>query len=280
LNRSRKSARRTWRDARNRFALRPADVVGERIVLSGIPEVRNLGFMSIGTGVVIRSSPVASHLITAPGGALVVGDRVSIGHGASISASRSITIESGARIGAFAIIIDTDFHEVGQHDSSGAAAPIVIGAGAVLGSRVTILRGASIGAGASVGAGSVVSGVVQSGARVSGVPARESHSPVAAPPALVATLSAVLDVVAETFVLNELPDPAQTLESIEGWDSLGTLNLLLSLEERFGLPLSGEELFQAFSVADLADKIERAQCVATRDTDLQGISAAAVSDGN
>jgi acyl carrier protein len=119
----------------------------------------------------------------------------------------------------------------------------------------------------------VVSGLVQPGARVSGVPARENHAPDAPPSALAVSLSAVSGVIAETFGLNKLPGPSQALESIEGWDSLGTLNLLLSLEERFGFPLSGEELFQASTVADLAEKIESANPYAAPVIDLQGISA-------
>lgn len=258
LNSARKSARRRWQDVRNRIALRRADVVGERIVLNGPPDVRNLGFMSIGTGVVIKSAPVVSHLVTARGGSLSIEDDVRIGHGASISASSSITVERGAQIGAFAIIIDSDFHEVGQHDSAGAAAPIVVGSGAILGSHVTVLRGASIGARAIVRAGSVVSGTVAPGARVGGVPAREFAAPDGHASVRPITLSAILDVVEETFALSDHPDPAKPLESIEGWDSLGTLNLLLSLEEAFGIVLSGEELFRAHSIGDIARVIEGA----------------------
>jgi acetyltransferase-like isoleucine patch superfamily enzyme/acyl carrier protein len=244
---------------RNQTVLRAADVVGDDIVLDGAPDILNLGFMSIGTGVVVKSAPVVSHLITAPGAVLSIENDVCIGHGASISASSKITIERGARIGAFAIIIDTDFHEVGHHDSSGAAAPIVIGEGAILGSRVTVLRGAVIGAGASVGAGSVVSGGVRPGAQVSGVPARENQAPDVPLPSVGTALSAVLAIVRETFALDRLPDPEQSLESIEGWDSLGTLNLLLSLEERFGLSFSGEELFRVSTLRELAQQIENAR---------------------
>jgi acetyltransferase-like isoleucine patch superfamily enzyme/acyl carrier protein len=270
--------RRSRQSLWTRFALRKCDEIGDRISLDGTPDIHNLGFISIGSGVGIKSSPTVSHLITSPAGSLRIQDEVRIGHGASISASSSITIEKGAQIGPFAIVIDTDFHEVGEHDSSGAAAPITIGCGAVLGARVTVLRGSSIGAGARVQAGSVVSGPVPAGARVSGVPAREHRdAPTREPTSLVVTLPHILRVVAETFALRYTPEPNRTPESIEGWDSLGTLNLLLSLEEAFEVNLSGEELYRLRTVGELLEVIEEAQHRASLITESQTVLAGADS---
>lgn len=260
-----------------RFALRKCDEIGNRISLDGTPDIHNLGFMSIGSGVGIKSSPTVSHLITSPGGSLRIQDAVRIGHGASISANSSITIEKGAQIGPFAIIIDTDFHEVGEHDALGSTAPITIGRGAVLGARVTVLRGSSIGAGATVQAGSVVSGAVAPGVQVGGVPAREHHAQKREPTSLVVTLPDILRVVAETFALRSTPDPDRLPESVEGWDSLGTLNLLLSLEEAFDVKLSGEELFRLRSVGELLEVIEDAQHRASLRAESQTVLAAADS---
>jgi len=253
-----------------RFALRKCDEIGDRISLDGAPDIHNLGFISIGSGVGIKSSPIVSHLTTSAAGFLRIQDEVRIGHGASI--------EKGAQIGPFAIIIDTDFHEAGEHDSSGATAPITIGCGAVLGARVTVLRGSSIGAGARVQAGSVVSGPVPPGARVAGVPAREHHgAQTREPTSLVVTLPDILRVVAETFALRSTPDPDRLPESVEGWDSLGTLNLLLSLEEAFDVKLSGEELFRLRSVGELLEVIEDAQHRASLRAESQTVLAAADS---
>jgi len=45
-------------------------------------------------------------------------------------------------------------------------------------------------------------------------------------------------------------------ESLENWDSVQHLNLVLALEEKFGLQLSPEEIEQMKSVGDTAKLIE------------------------
>ena len=50
--------------------------------------------------------------------------------------------------------------------------------------------------------------------------------------------------------------PASTPETIETWDSIQHLNLVLALEEKFGLQLSPEEIEQMKSMADVIKLVE------------------------
>ena len=50
--------------------------------------------------------------------------------------------------------------------------------------------------------------------------------------------------------------PASTPETIETWDSIQHLNLILALEEKFGLQLSPEEIEQMKSIADVIKLVE------------------------
>ena len=49
--------------------------------------------------------------------------------------------------------------------------------------------------------------------------------------------------------------PASSPQTIETWDSIQHLNLVLALEERFGLQLSPEEIEQMKSVGETAKMI-------------------------
>jgi acetyltransferase-like isoleucine patch superfamily enzyme len=219
--------------------------------------VRNLGFIAIGDDVHLKSVPVVTHLVTGTNGRLRIGNGVHIAHGVSIAAHLDVTIEAGARIGPFVMILDTDFHRVDSRDSAGGSAAIRIGAGAQLGTRVTVLRGSSIGAGAFIEAGSVVKGEIAAHSRASGVPARTgtSYEPEASRP----SLERILEIVARTFGLAAPPQANSPIEAIEAWDSVGSLNLLLSLEEVFGVTLSRGDMSTLQRVEDLLPVIEKAR---------------------
>jgi acyl carrier protein len=49
---------------------------------------------------------------------------------------------------------------------------------------------------------------------------------------------------------------ASSPETLENWDSIQHLNLVLALEERFGLQLSPEEIEQLKTVGDAARLVE------------------------
>jgi acyl carrier protein len=50
--------------------------------------------------------------------------------------------------------------------------------------------------------------------------------------------------------------PASTPETIETWDSIQHLNLVLALEEKFGVQLSPEEIETMKSIGDVTKLVE------------------------
>ena len=89
---------------------------------------------------------------------------------ASISCFLNVRIGHGVAIGPELMLIDDDRHQLSGTSTS--AGPINIGDHVWLGSRVTILKGTTIGDGAVVAAGSVVTRDVPAGELWGGVPAR------------------------------------------------------------------------------------------------------------
>ena len=163
-----------WNAIRTRRWLRMCELVGEYPYLAGKPTISaDGGEVRIGHRFHLSSQPVTSHLVAGPGAVLDIGNDVSIGHGAAISAFQRIQIGEGTQIGPYVIIMDTNFHgtpgdQAIEHDCR----PVIIGNGCRIGSRVTITRGASIGDGAEILAGSVVSSVIPPGVCAAGARAR------------------------------------------------------------------------------------------------------------
>jgi acetyltransferase-like isoleucine patch superfamily enzyme/acyl carrier protein len=224
----------------------------------GAPVVQNLGQMVVGDALTLVSTPVASHLITGVHGSLHVGSRVTIAHGAAIAAHAHVEIGDDVRIGPYVMIMDTDFHDVKDRERAGEARPIVVARGARIGARVTILPGAIIGEHARVAAGSVVSGTVAAGAVVSGVPAREVTATAAARGMDGMALERIPELVQRTLGLPSLPDLSSGPDDLAGWDSLGMLNILLTLEDAFGVRLEQSDLLGVRCVRDLAAVVRNA----------------------
>jgi acetyltransferase-like isoleucine patch superfamily enzyme/acyl carrier protein len=235
-------------DDRARVWLSGAERLGDRLRLRGNPHVENSGRLTIGDDFSLASTPVATHLVTGPRGWLEIGSRVTIAHGAGLTAHRHIRIGDDVYIGPFVMIMDTDFHEAGDHGSVGEARPIVIEDGAVIGARTTILRGTTIGAGARVAPNSVVSGVVAAGSVVAGVPARAIDQSEGAESG--SGLDRILATVQRTLGLRSLPKPTDGPHTLEQWDSLGALNLLLSLEEAFGVTIEPKKMLGVKTIED------------------------------
>jgi acetyltransferase-like isoleucine patch superfamily enzyme len=232
---------------------RPIDQLGRGTVLAGRPHVVNDGLIRIGEGCHLGSHPIQSHMIVMTGASILIGNQVSISYGAAMSAQCSIAIGDNTRIGPFCVMIDNDFHKVGDRNIAGLAAPIEIGRGVTIGARVTILRGTCIGDGASIMSGSTVIGVVPSGAVVSGVPARPASKGAARKIG-----AAVTVVIMNVFRLAALPGPQDQLARLPGWAPRGCVRLLLALEEVFGVTLSDRQLRAAASVADVTRLIVQA----------------------
>jgi acetyltransferase-like isoleucine patch superfamily enzyme/acyl carrier protein len=241
--------------------LRGVTALGRRPRLRGALVVQNQGRITIGDDFQLDSWPVRSHLVTGPAGFIEIGHGVSIAAGAAISSELHVRIGDGARLGGSVMIMDTDYHDRRDFSAVAPGVPVVIEEGARLGRNVTVLKGAHIGRGAWIGPGSVVSGAVPPGTCACGVPARVSAGP-GRPRAAASSrmgaggadlLERVRAVVADTFHIPS-PGPADGPSQIPAWDSLGSLRLLLALEEEFGVVLP-DTLGEARSVRELSDVV-------------------------
>lgn len=66
----------------------------------------------------------------------------------------------------------------------------------------------------------------------------------------------VRQTIAEVFLIDASEVTAEsTAESIEAWDSIGHLNLILALEQQFGRSFDPEEVPKLTSVAKIAEAV-------------------------
>lgn len=113
----------------------------------------------------------------AQGSVVVIGADTVVGNGVSIIAFFS-SVEMGARclLGAYTIVIDSDFHPLlpSERRKAPSSYPVVIGENVTTGFRVFILKGVEIGKDCFIGAGAVVAKKVPACQKVWGNPARFS----------------------------------------------------------------------------------------------------------
>ena len=157
---------------RARYALRKCTSLGKLVQTYGRILVENHGKMHLGNRVRIRGTHVPVELVSLPKGVLTIGDNVFINGGTSICAQESVFIGANCLIGNYTLIMDTDFHDVGDHGQWPDARPVRIEEDVWLAVRVTVLKGVTIGRGAVVAAGAVVTRDVEPYTLVGGVPAR------------------------------------------------------------------------------------------------------------
>jgi acetyltransferase-like isoleucine patch superfamily enzyme len=182
-------ARKALEAAHARVALRRCTEVGPLTRVVGRVIVVNHGSIRLGSRVRLTGRPVPIELAALEGASLVVGDGTGMNRGVSICAANSISIGRRCGIGNDCLIIDTDFHQVGDHSQTqpGDAAPIVIGDKVWLAARTVVLKGVTIGEGAVACAGSVIATSVPPYTMVGGSPARvikRLEAPGAAPSAV------------------------------------------------------------------------------------------------
>jgi acetyltransferase-like isoleucine patch superfamily enzyme/acyl carrier protein len=240
-----------------RVVLRDCDRVGQGAQVRGMPRIVNGGRIELGERLRFSSQPVMSHLLAEHGGLISIGDDVSIGHGTGIAARGSVSIGNGTRIGAFVLVMDTDYHVAGDTTAHAEISPIRIGARARIGNSVTVLRGSVIGDDAVVLDGSVVAGIIPAGALVGGVPARALGGGVRADSGE-SIEQRVRRVARDCFRLAELPALKAGPAELEAWDSLGALSFLLALEEEFGFPLAEDPMRGVRSLLDASVVISTA----------------------
>jgi acetyltransferase-like isoleucine patch superfamily enzyme/acyl carrier protein len=236
----------------NKRRLRALSRVGVGACVKGGADLGGGGQIIVGDGFFLLSRPVRSHIYASPGAVITIGDAVQISYGAAIAAHRSIEIGSNTVFGPFVVIMDNDFHRVGDRNAEAEVGPVRIGSNVRVGARVTILRGSVIGNNVRIMSGSMVSGVVPSGVTIGGVPARS----VLASGAVAGNAIDLAELVQSVLGLSEQPRPDQGPADFAAWDSLGSLRLLLAIEEAYGVSLREEIMHGANTVAALSAMVE------------------------
>ena len=150
--------------------------LGRRVTVWGNPHVTATGEIALGDRVTVHSFLSRVQLSAGPGARLTVGDDTYINNGSVLSARRSVTVGERCQIATGVILMDADFHAVGDLDAPGKAAPIVIEDDVWLATRAVVLKGVTVGRGAVVAAGAVVTKDVPPHTLVAGVPARPIRS--------------------------------------------------------------------------------------------------------
>jgi len=169
---AKRGTRYAWEMATARLRLRAIDALGEHPRTLGTPRIINDGRIEIGSQVLLRSVPVPVELVAGPEGRLRLGDGVRLNYGTSIHADRAVTIGDRVRIGPYAMIVDTDFHDALDRECRPDPRPVAIEDDVWIGAKTSVLKGVRIGRGAIVGVGAVVTHDVAPFTIVGGVPAR------------------------------------------------------------------------------------------------------------
>lgn len=258
-----------WSSALSPLYLMNCTQVGKRARARGKPYVENFGRIIIGDDFNISSQFVATHLVTGPGGLLEIGDKVSINFGTGLCAYHHIRLGHRVRIGPYGMIIDTDFHDVSDHDKPAVPRPIVVGDDVWIAGRVTLLPGCRIGSGAVITAGSVVAGDIPPGVVAGGNPARVIRAISTTPatpahipsrslseiePALIKSIAAIATRELGLPSSESLRDNDRPVE----WDSLSQLRLLSAVEREFSIQLSNEALIGITGLSSIAQAVDEA----------------------
>ena len=161
----------TWTLMLTQLYLRKVNKMGNIVLTKGKPAVQNKGRIEMGNIISIWSTINRTRLTAHRGGVLQIGDNNFI-NGAIISATTQITIGNNCKFGPFAMIMDSDFHNVSDHNKEGKSDKITIEDDVWIGAKATILKGVTIGKGAVIAVGSVVTKSVPPNSIAAGVPAK------------------------------------------------------------------------------------------------------------
>lgn len=154
-----------------RFYFRNCNKLGKMVFTRGRPQVTNKGTIVVGSYNSFWSNIFNTRLTAHAGGYIEIGDHNFI-NGAYISAENKVVLGSNIKIGPQTMIMDSDFHDISDHNKEGVSKPIIIGDDVWLGARCTILKGVTIGTGAVVAVGAIVTKDVPAKTLVAGVPAK------------------------------------------------------------------------------------------------------------
>jgi acetyltransferase-like isoleucine patch superfamily enzyme len=147
--------------------------VGPGARVRGWPVVENEGGeIVIGRNFALFSYLAKVQLYAGPGGRLEIGDDSFVNNGVILSATHSIKIGHRVNIAPHCVLIDNDFHGTANRNGPPKIAPIVLEDDVWLGTRVTVLKGVTIGRGSVIASGSVVTKDIPAGVLAGGVPAK------------------------------------------------------------------------------------------------------------
>jgi acetyltransferase-like isoleucine patch superfamily enzyme len=145
--------------------------VGKMVFCKGKPDISNNGKIYIGNFNSIWSNISKTRLSVHSGGEIIIGNNNFL-NGVFISASSKVILGNNIKIGPQTMIMDSDFHDVNDHNNEGLTSKIIIEDDVWLGARCTILKGVHIGTNSVVGVGAIVTKDVPKNAIVAGVPAK------------------------------------------------------------------------------------------------------------
>lgn len=161
--------------------------LGRKIRFLGVPRIRNLGSIDIGSGTRIISdsrnvvgSEIKTTFETGVKGEIIIGENCGISNSCFVSQSR-ILIGNRVYIGGGVRIYDNDFHSIKVSERLNnpeliPTSPVVVGNQVFIGGHSIILKGVTIGDNAVIGAGSIVTRNVGSDEVWAGVPAKKIGS--------------------------------------------------------------------------------------------------------
>ena len=145
--------------------------VGKLVFTKGRPQIKNKGTLTIGSYNSFWSIISDTRLAAQPGGFLQIGNYNYI-NGAIISASTKVVLGNNIKIGPQTMIMDSDFHDIYDHNKEGVSAEIILADNVWIGAKCTILKGVHIGEGAVIGIGSIVTKDVPANAIIGCEPAK------------------------------------------------------------------------------------------------------------
>lgn len=159
-----------------RWQLRRATRVGSARLWGRASVANHGGTMIIGDRVRMSARSVRIDLSVGRGATLEIGEGTFINYGADISALRSVRLGRDCLLGQYALVIDSNYHDVGDRTQPDVPQPVVIEDHVWLGARVVVLPGSHIGEGAIIGAQSVVTGTIPPRVFAAGNPAKVIRS--------------------------------------------------------------------------------------------------------
>ncbi len=161
---------RSWR--MTRYLRRNGAEVGDSPFYAlSLPLVSNTGRFVIGHSFVTQSFQTKPEFAVGDGAELIIGDEVYVNKGVTIGVRERVEIGDNTRLGDYACIFDSNFHEIAPGELVHNA-PVVIGRNVWLGRMAIILPGVTIGDHAVVAAGAVVTKDVPARSVVAGMPAK------------------------------------------------------------------------------------------------------------